>query len=158
MGHIVKWDDKYKGWKLSAEGCTVGAEGYFHAEKDGKHYAILVKIVGRPMGAYSIVPDISDIGGGYLAEGYSQDILRDRIISLKYEKGKPVTIYLAAQPTFETLNPACDNPFVSIKKYEGRTSWTAPVFEMTYNNPEGGGDIFTVTSEYYDLDFYFSES
>ena len=110
------------------------------------------------MGAYSIVPDISDIGGGYLAEGYSQDILRDCIVSLKYEKGKPVTIYLAAQPNFETLNPACDNPFVSIKKYDGRTSWTAPVFEMTYNNPEGGGDIFTVTSEYYDLDFYFSES
>lgn len=158
VGRIVKWDDEYNGWMLSSEGCRVGDEGYLHAEKDGKHYAILVKVVGSPMSAYSSVPDISDIGGGYLPESYSQDLLRSNIVSLKYEKGKPFTIYLAAQPTFETLNPECDNPFVSIKKYEGRTSWTAPVFEMTYNNPEGGSDIFTVTSEYYDLDFYFSES
>ena len=158
VGRIVKWDDEYKGWMLSSEGCRVGDEGYLHAEKDGKHYAILVKVVGSPMSAYSSVPDISDIGGGYLPESYSQDLLRSNIVSLKYEKGKPFTIYLAAQPSFETLNPECDNPFVSIKKYEGRTSWTAPVFEMTYNNPEGGSDIFTVTSEYYNLDFYFSEN
>ena len=104
------------------------------------------------------MPDISDIGDGYLAESYNQDILRENIISMKYEKGKPVTIYLTAPPHYDVINPACDNPFVSIEKYEGRTSWTAPVFEMTYNNPEGGSDIFTVTSEYYNLEFYFSES
>lgn len=158
VGHIVKWDDEYNGWMLSSEGCRVGAEGYLHAEKDGKHYAILVKVVGRPMSAYSWVPDISDIGGGYLEESYSQEIFRGNIVSLKYEKGKTVTIYLAAQPNFKTLNPACDNPFVSIKKYEGRTTWPAPLYEMTYKNPEGGSDIFTVTSEYYNLEFYFSES
>ena len=158
VGYIVKWDTRYNGWMLSSEQCQVGSEGYLHAEKDGKHYAILVKVVGSPMGAYSMVPDISDIGGGYLAEGYSQEIFRGDIVSLKYKKGKPFTIYLVAQPNFKTLNPACDNPFVSIKKYEGRTSWPAPVFEMTYKNPEGGSDVFTVTSEYYNLEFYFSES
>ena len=158
VGHIVKWDAEYNGWMLSAEHCKVGAEGYIHAEKDGKHYAILVKVVGRPLSAYASVPDISDVGNGYLAESYNQEILRENIIPMKYEKGKPVTIYLTAPPNYDTINPECDNPFVSIKKYMGEASWTAPVFEMTYNNPEGGSDIFTVRSEYYNLDFYFSES
>ncbi len=158
VGHIVKWDAEYNGWMLSAEHCKVGAEGYIHAEKDGKHYAILVKVVGRPLSAYASAPDISDVGNGYLAESYNQEILRENIIPMKYEKGKPVTIYLTAPPNYDTINPECDNPFVSIKKYMGEASWTAPVFEMTYNNPEGGSDIFTVTSEYYDLDFYFSEN
>lgn len=158
VGRIVKWDAEYNGWMLSAEHCKVGAEGYIHAEKDGKHYAILVKVVGRPLSAYASAPDISDVGNGYLAESYNQEILRENIIPMKYEKGKPVTIYLTAPPNYDTINPECDNPFVSIKKYMGEASWTAPVFEMTYNNPEGGSDIFTVTSEYYDLDFYFSEN
>ena len=158
VGHIVKWDAEYNGWMLSAEHCKVGAEGYIHAEKDGKHYAILVKVVGRPLSAYASVPDISDVGNGYLAESYNQEILRENIIPMKYEKGKPVTIYLTAPPNYDTINPECDNPFVSIKKYMGEASWTAPVFEMTYKNPEGGSDVFTVTSEYYNLEFYFSES
>lgn len=158
VGRIVKWDAEYNGWMLSSEHCEVGAEGYIHAEKNGKHYAILVKVVGRPLSAYASVPDISHIGSGYLAESYNRDILRENIISLKYEKSKPTTIYLTALPHYDTINPECDNPFVSIKKYMGKTSWPAPVFEMTYNNPEGGSDIFTVTSEYYNLEFYFSES
>lgn len=158
VGRIVTWDAEYNGWMLSAEHCEVGAEGYIHAEKNGKHYAILVRVVGRPLSAYASVPDVSDIGGGYLAESYNQDILRENIISLKYEKGKSVTIYLTAPPNYDTINPECDNPFVSIKKYEGRTTWPAPLYEMTYKNPEGGSDIFTVTSEYYNLEFYFSES
>ena len=77
---------------------------------------------------------------------------------MKYEKGKPTTIYLTAPPNYHALTPACDNPFVSIRKYEGRTTWPAPVYEMTYNNPEGGDDIFAVTSEYYNLEFCFEEN
>lgn len=117
--HIVKWDAEYNGWMLSAEHCKVGAEGYIHAEKDGKHYAILVKVVGRPLSAYASVPDIYDVGNGYLAESYNQEILRENIIPMKYEKGKPVTIYLTAPPHYDVINPACDNPLVSIKKIHG---------------------------------------
>ena len=119
VGHIVKWDAEYNGWMLSSEHCKVGAEGYIHAEKDGKHYAILVKVVGRPLSAYASVPDISDVGNGYLAESYNQEILRENIIPMKYEKGKPVTIYLTAPPNYDTINPECDNPFVTWVKPAG---------------------------------------
>ena len=158
VGRIVKWDEEYGGWMLNSEGSRVGASGYIHAEKNGKHYAILVKIVGRPLSAYSKLPDVSDIAAGYLDEKDRPDISRDNIITLKYEKGKPTTIYLTAPPNYHALTPACDNPFVSIRKYEGRTTWPAPVYEMTYNNPEGGDDIFAVTSEYYNLEFCFEEN
>ena len=158
VGRIVKWDEEYGGWMLNSEGSRVGASGYIHAEKNGKHYAILVKIVGRPLSAYSKLPDVSDIAAGYLDEKDRPDISRDNIITLKYEKGKPTTIYLTAPPNYHALTPACDNPFVSIRKYEGRTTWLAPVYEMTYNNPEGGDDIFAVTSEYYNLEFCFEEN
>lgn len=61
IGVLEGWDSERDAWRLTSEGCDMGAEGYLHAEKDGKHYAIRVVVMGEPISAYSSIPSMDDL-------------------------------------------------------------------------------------------------
>lgn len=156
IGRIVGWDDKFQGHILDSTGCKVGATGFVHAEKDGKHYALPVMVSGMPMSAYDKLPVLSDISDGYLYVAELEGGGAGEGIPYTYEKGKDVTLYLVSMPYFD-LEPECDNPHVTISRCEDYNKWPWPVFEMTYNNPDGGVEEFTVKTQDNNIVFSFTE-
>ncbi|MBQ8564034.1 MAG: serine/threonine protein kinase [Firmicutes bacterium] len=157
IGFIERWEPKYHGWTLVSENCEMGATGYLHAEKDGKHYAIEVMVVGEPMSAYSKVPALADYTDGYIQPKVHSNIRAGEIVRLTYSPAQPKTVYLVAMDGFRNLQPNCDSSLVTIKPYENALAWDEPVFAMTFDNPDGGDAVIDVISNHNSLTFYFEE-
>lgn len=160
VGRINGWNPAFDGWILDSVGCTVGAEGYIHAEKDGKHYAIKVVIMGEEMCVYSCLPDIENVGKGYLKAQMGENEGDPWSISQVYKKDEPLTLYLAFTVGGMQENVWCDSEFVKITPYEGSVNWSSAVYELTFYNPKGGYAAFDVKSDYNTqvLCFYEEES
>ncbi len=135
----------------------MGAEGYLHAEKDGKHYAIRVVIMGEPISAYSSIPSIDDLAAGYLKPVVDSKDTSDRTIYLTYNPAEKTTIYLAAMHFFNHLTPKCSDSHVTIQRCEETGGWPYNLFIMTFQNPQGGTVTFDVPNEDTCLTFVFEE-
>lgn len=157
IGWITGWSSRYNGWKLESTGCMAGAEGYIHAEKDGKHYAIKVVILGEEMSVYSCLPDIENIKNGYLKPQMGEKKGEPWSITRTYKKNEPSTLYLAFTDGAFDTSVWCDCEFVKIKPYEGTVHWFCRVYELTFYNPKGGYVSFDVSSEYNTQVFRFYE-
>lgn len=156
IGRIVGWDNEFQGHILDSKGCKAGATGFIHAEKDGRHYAMPVMVSGMPLSVYDKLPVISDISDGYLYVEKLEGGQATEGIPCTYKKGKDVTLYLVSMPYFDPV-PECNNPHVTISRCEDYNKWPWPVYEMTYNNPDGGMDEFTVKTQYNIIVFSFRE-
>lgn len=157
VGIILSWHDYYEGWTLRSENCDMGAVGYLHAEKDGKHYAIQVLVVGEPMSAYSKLPELGDYTDGYIQPKVYPEIHRSEIIKLSYKRDEPVQLYLVAMDGFHNLQPQCRSELVTITPCKDALAWHEPVFTMTFSNPDGGDAAVEITSNHSNLIFYFAE-
>ena len=157
VGIIQKWDEYYSGWTLRSEKCAMGAVGYLHAEKDGKHYAIQVLVVGEPMSAYSKLPVLGNYTDGYIQPKVYLEIHRSEIIKLSYNRDEPVLLYLAAMDGFRDLHPYCSSDLVTITPCADALAWDEPVFTMVFDNPDGGDVMFEIISTHTNLIFYFTE-
>ena len=157
IGFIEGWKSQYHGWTLVSEDCDMGASGYLHAEKDGKHYAIEVMVVGEPMSVYTKVPALGDYTDGYVQPEVHAHISPDEIVRISYRPGQPKTVYLAAMDGFCDLKPVCDSGLVEIRPYEDAVAWEEPVFEMIFDCPDGGDALIEVVSMYNTVIFYFEE-
>lgn len=160
VGRITGWNATFDGWCLNSEGSATGAEGYIHAEKDGKHYAIKVVILGEEMSVYSCLPDIENVKNGYLKPQMGENEGDPWSISQVYKKDEPLTLYLAFTVGGMQENVWCDSEFVKITPYEGSVHWSSAVYELTFYNPKGGYVAFDVKSDYNTqvLRFYDEES
>ncbi len=157
VGIIEVWNTRYKGWTLRSEGCQMGASGYIHAEKDGKHYAILVRVMGEPMSAYSKLPALADYTDGYIQPKVYPDLMRQEMIRMTYTPGQKKQIFLVAMEGFRNLQPVCSSSLVTIEPFDGALAWDEPVFTMTFDNPDGGDALIEVGSNHTSLLFYFEE-
>lgn len=157
VGRITGWNAMYDGWCLNSEGCVTGAEGYIHAEKDGKHYAIKVVILGEEMSVYSCLPDIENVGKGYLKPQPGEKKGDEWAVSQGYSKDEPLTLYLAFTVGGMNENVWCDSELVEIKPYEGSVHWSGAVYEMTFCKPQGGDEKLAVVSDYNTQVFRFYE-
>lgn len=157
VGRITGWNATFDGWCLNSEGSATGAEGYIHAEKDGKHYAIKVVILGEEMSVYSCLPDIENVGNGYLKPQMGEKKGEPWSVSQVYKKDEPLTLYLAFTVGGMNENVWCDSEFVEIKPYEDSVHWSCAVYEMTFYNPQGGYVAFEVGSDYNTQVFRFYE-
>lgn len=52
IGWITGWEEEWLGWRLDSRGAQPGAEGFVHAKKDGKTYAVRIVVTGYPISAY----------------------------------------------------------------------------------------------------------
>ena len=156
VGRIHKWDEGYQGWTLVSERCAIGSTGYFHAEKDGLHYAIQVLVMGEPMSAYTEIPDMWNLAEGYLEPKANVYLPDEDVIEYPCREGEEVTLYLVAMRGFDNLQPSCSSPLVTIEPYSGSTSWEHPVFVMKFRNPEAKNTIVKVTSNHTNLTFCFT--
>lgn len=157
VGIILSWHDYYEGWTLRSENCDMGAVGYLHAEKDGKHYAIQVLVVGEPMSAYSKLPELGDYTDGYIQPKVYPEIHRSEIIKLSYKRDEPVQLYLVAMDGFHNLQPQCRSELVTITPCADALAWHEPVFSMVFDNPDGGDVMFEIISNHTNLIFCFAE-
>ena len=55
-GWITGWEEEWLGWRLDSRGAQPGAEGFVHAKKDGKTYAVRIVVTGYPISAYTKTP------------------------------------------------------------------------------------------------------
>ena len=157
IGVLEGWDAARNAWRLTSEGCDMGTEGYLHAEKDGKHYAIRVVIMGEPISAYSSIPSMDNLTAGYLKPAVHPMDPSDRTIYCTYDPKQKSKIYLAAMFGFQNLTPVCSDSHVTIHRSSEDSGWPYGLFEMTFSNPEGGTVTFRVTNEDTWLTFVFEE-
>ena len=157
IGELEGWDTERDAWRLTSEGCDVGTEGYLHAEKDGKHYAIRVVIMGEPISAYSSIPSMDDLTAGYLKPVVDTMDPSDRTIYGTYDPAGKAKLYLAAMPGFNHLIPECSDSRVTIHQTSDTDGWPYNLFIMTFENPEGGTVMFNVSNQDTRLRFVFEE-
>ena len=157
IGELEGWDTERDAWRLTSEGCDVGTEGYLHAEKDGKHYAIRVVIMGEPISAYSSIPSMDDLTAGYLKPVVDTMDPSDRTIYGTYDPAGKTKLYLAAMPGFNHLIPECSDSRVTIHQTSDTDGWPYNLFIMTFENPEGGTVMFNVSNQDTRLRFVFEE-
>lgn len=158
IGVLEGWDAERNAWRLTPEGCEMGAEGYLHAEKDGKHYAIRVVVMGEPISAYTSIPSMDDLTAGYLKPAAHPMDPSDRTIYCTYDPAEKTTIYLAAMYGFQNLTPVCSDSHVTIHRSSEDGGWPYGLFEMTFSNPEGGTVTFEVSNRDTSLKFVFEEA
>lgn len=157
VGVIEEWVPEYEGWMFNSQSCDIGASGYIHAEKDGKHYAIPVLVLGEPMSAYSQIPSSEKLTEGYLQPAVCRELGDQEVVKLAYQPDEEVTVYLAAMEGFYDLQPESGSDLVTITCCQDVSSWENPVFAMTFRNPEGGDVILDIGSNHNTLTFYFWE-
>lgn len=156
IGRVEYWDAQEQGWEIRSEGCEIGDTGYIHAEKDGKHYAMEIQVMGESFGVYTALPDMRDMSKNYIPT-YSVDWVHGGYyIDMEYEPDDPLTLYLALM-RMDDIVPACRSEYVEIKPFEGEIFWDWPVYEMTFYNPDGGDVILEVESWALDVGFTFTE-
>ena len=158
VGQVIGWDSGYGGWRLVSEGCEMGATGYLHAKKDGKHYAIQVLVMGEPISAYTSPPAMTNLAAGYLKPASDMYYPNQKVIHCTYDPAKKKVLYLASMYGFHNLTPTCSNQCVTIEKYSGQKSWPFNLFVMTFSNPGGGEVYFEVPNEETSLTFVFEEA
>ncbi|MGN1414949.1 MAG: serine/threonine protein kinase [Anaerovoracaceae bacterium] len=157
IGVLEGWDAARNAWRLTSEGCDMGAEGYLHAEKDGKHYAIRVVVMGEPISAYSSIPSMDDLTAGYLKPAVHPMDPSDRTIYCTYDPAEKTKLYLAAMFGFDHLMPECSDSRVTIHQTSETGGWPNNLFIMTFENPEGGTVNFQVSNQDTRLKFVFEE-
>ena len=157
IGVLEGWDAERDAWRLTSEGCDMGAEGYLHAEKDGKHYAIRVVVMGEPISAYSSIPSMDDPTAGYLKPVVDAMDPSIRTIYGTYDPAGKTKIYLAAMSGFDHLMPECSDSRVTIHQTSETGGWPYNLFIMTFENPEGGTVNFQVSNQDTRLKFVFEE-
>lgn len=145
----VTWSDELGGWDVVTTGCRPGTKGYLHAEKGGKHYAIKVITFAEPMSVYNCLPDINDLGKGWLkARRERPTAFEEGWLTVDYKKGEEVVLYLVAAHFFTLDGIDCDNPDVTIEELKTPIgNYPFPVAKLTYRSSKGGDAEFTVTSE-----------
>lgn len=145
----VTWSDELGAWDVVTTGCRPGTKGYLHAEKGGKHYAIEVTTFAEPMSVYSCLPDINDLGKGWLkARRERPTAFEEGWLTVDYKKGEEVELYLVAAYFFTLDGIDCDNPDVTIEELKTPIgNYPFPVAKLTYRSSKGGDAEFTVTSE-----------
>ena len=136
----------------------MGAQGYIHAEKDGKHYAILAEVQGEPMSAYSKMPSAEHLMDGYLQPAVYPEFGEENVVKVAYRRNGEATVYLAAMEGFDDLQPDCGSDLVTITRCEDVRSWGKPVFLLTFRNPAGGEAMVNVKSNHTNLLFCFQET
>ena len=157
IGVLEGWDTERDAWRLTSEGCDMGAEGYLHAEKDGKHYAIRVVVMGEPISTYSSIPSMDDPTAGYLEPLVDAMDPSFRTIYGTYDPAGKTKLYLAAMPGFNHLMPECSDSHVTIQQTSETGGWPYNLFIMTFENPEGGTVTFNVSNQDTRLKFVFEE-
>lgn len=157
VGQIDGYDEDWGAWILSSRKCEVGEQGFFYAEKGDKKYAIQVLTMGEPISAYTKIPDLQNMKDGYLKPGDDMYLPEERVVRLKYKAGEPVKLYLVAMYRFDNLVPTCDSDLVTIQLDESQTQWPWHVFNMTFDNPDGGDVTVRVPNQDTSLTFVFEE-
>lgn len=145
---FVEWSSEFDSWNLVANAGMPGETGYLHAKKDGKHYAIKVLVFAEPTAIYTTIPDIDDLGKGYIDAERQEQRFEQGNIKLTYKKGKPLTLYVVAAHYFTLDSLTCDSPLVTIEEYTGAANYPFPIAKLTFKNPDGGDAAFVVKSEY----------
>ncbi|MBR6584477.1 MAG: serine/threonine protein kinase [Firmicutes bacterium] len=156
IGNVEYWYAAEKGWEIRSIGCEIGATGYIHAQKDDKHYAMEIQVMGESFSVYTALPDLRDMTKNYVPT-YSIDWVQNGYyIDMEYDRNEPLTLYLALM-RLDDVVPSCRSEYVEIKPYDGEVFWDWPVYEMTFYNPDGGDVILEVESWALDVGFTFTE-
>ena len=157
IGWITGWEEEWLGWRLESRGAQPGAEGFVHAQKDGKTYAVRIVVTGYPISAYTKMPSFADMADGYLAPTADAD--GTEFVRQTYDPQKRVTLYLAVSPSFENIEPSCGDDRVTIEKCKNQGDWpNDKVYKVTFENPDGGDAVFQVTHAEGRLAFKFTEA
>ena len=157
IGWITGWEEEWLGWRLESRGAQPGAEGFVHAQKDGKTYAVRIVVTGYPISAYTKMPSFADMADGYLAPTADAD--GTEFVRQTYDPQKRVTLYLAVSPSFENIEPSCGDDRVTIEKCKNQGDWpNDKVYKLTFDNPNGGDAVFQVTHAEGRLAFKFTEA
>ena len=159
IGRIEGWDEDWQLWRLGSQGAKTGAEGFVHASKDGKTYALRIVVTGEPLSAYSKLPRFSNLADGYLeptqdAGGDSRSFVR-----CEYQPETKKTLYLATSYAFNDQEPVCTDERVTIEQIDQPDDWPNPwVYKLTFDNPDGGDAAFQVSGKEGRLAFKFTEA
>lgn len=158
IGRIVGWDETWMAWRLDSQGADTGAEGFVHAEKDGKTYALRVMVTGEPLSAYSTFPTSSDIAKGYLKPTQETDGAGIPFVRRTYQRDKAETLYLVTQFYFNDQKPVCSDERVTIEPCGGQGDWPNPwIYKLTFYNPDGGDASFQISYAEGRMAFKFTE-
>ena len=157
VGVVNRWIPETGGWDIISQNCDAGATGYLHAEKDGKHYAIDVQVLGESMSAYRSLPTLLDFTEGYLQSKQVSGQGPVYSIDYTYQRDELVTLYLAAAIGMDVLQVQCSSPLVNLERCEDYGLWNGPVYKLTFENPQGGDTWFTVNSNMNPLTFNMIE-
>ncbi len=157
IGKVTEWIPEEQAWGITSQGCDAGNSGYLHAVKDGNHYALYVEVMGEAMSAYTKVPDIRDYMDGYLKPENIPQIPGPYVVEYTYDRNQPLTLYLVAMPGMDHLEVLCKSSLVTIRPYEEEKNWQSPVYELTFENPEGGDAFIEVRSNLNPITFYLRE-
>jgi len=156
IGNVEYWYAAEKGWEIRSIGCEIGATGYIHAQKDGKHYAMEIQVMGESFSVYTALPDMRDMTKNYVPTYSVNWVQHGYYIDMEYDRNKSLTLYLALM-RMDDVVPSCRSEYVEIKPYDGEVFWDWPVYEMTFYNPDGGDVILEVESWALDVGFTFTE-
>lgn len=158
IGWITGWEEEWLGWRLDSRGAQPGAEGFVHAKKDGKTYAVRIVVTGYPISAYTKTPRFGNMADGYLAPSADANGDDTEFVRQTYDPQKRVTLYLAVSPSFENIVPNCGDDRVTIEKCGNQGDWpNDKVYKLTFYNPDGGDAVFQVTHAEGRLAFKFTE-
>ena len=159
IGWITGWEEEWLGWRLESRGSQPGAEGFVHAQKDGKTYAVRIVVTGYPISAYTKTPSFADMADGYLAPTADANGDGMEFVRQTYDPQKRVTLYLAVSPSFENIVPVCSDDRVTIEKCKNQGDWpNDKVYKLTFDNPNGGDAVFQITHTAGRLAFKFTEA
>lgn len=158
IGRITGWEEEWLGWRLDSHDMMPGTEGFVHAKKDGKTYAMRILVTGEPISAYTKFPSFADMAEGYVVptqEGGEGE----KYARCTYHPGKKTTLYLAVAPTFEDAEPVCHDDRVTIKKCTEQGDWPHDgIYQLTFDNPKGGDAALQIMHRYGRLSVKFTEA
>ena len=159
IGRIDGWDEDWQLWRLGSQGAKTGAEGFVHASKDGKTYALRVVVTGEPLSAYSKLPRFSDLADGYLEPTQDADGDSRPFVRCEYQPDAKKTLYLATPYNFSDQKPVCTDERVTIEQIDQLDDWPNPwVYKLTFYNLDGGDTAFQISGKESRLAFKFTEA
>ena len=159
IGWITGWEEEWLGWRLDSRGAQPGAEGFVHAKKDGKTYAVRIVVTGYPISAYTKTPRFGNMADGYLAPSADANGDGTEFVRQTYDPQKRVMLYLAVSPSFENIVPNCGDDRVTIEKCGNQGDWpNDKVYKLTFYNPDGGDAVFQIMHAEGRLAFKFTEA
>ncbi|MEG0924457.1 MAG: serine/threonine-protein kinase [Anaerovoracaceae bacterium] len=151
----VLWDAKWTSWRLSSNESLPGDTGLIYAEKNGKKYAMRCRVYAEPVSVYAQIPDENDLAKGYLVPKENN---QNGVVEMPYNKGKDLTLYLAAAPGFNMAKVTCDSDSTTIEPATGGDNYPYPMSKLTIKNPDSNNNIFTVYGEYNQITIKLIES